>query len=85
MKQFLPISRADMEAQGIKQLDFVYVIGDAYVDHPPSGTRSSAEYYRQTVLRWESFRSRTGRSGQHHYSGRTKTWIYRNRRKYGSW
>ena len=61
MKQFLPISRADMEAQGIKQLDFVYVIGDAYVDHPPSGTRSSAEYYRQTVLRWESFRSRTGK------------------------
>ena len=37
MKQFLPISRADMEAQGIKQLDFVYVIGDAYVDHPSFG------------------------------------------------
>ena len=33
MKQFLPISRADMQAQGIEQLDFVYVIGDAYVDH----------------------------------------------------
>ncbi len=26
-----------MEAQGIKQLDFVYVIGDAYVDHPSFG------------------------------------------------
>ena len=37
MKQFLPISRADMEAQGIEQLDFVYVIGDAYVDHPSFG------------------------------------------------
>ena len=37
MKQFLPISRADMKAQGIKQLDFVYVIGDAYVDHPSFG------------------------------------------------
>ena len=61
MKQFLPISRADMEAQGIKQLDFVYVIGDAMWIIHPSGTRSSAEYYRQTVLRWESFRSRTGK------------------------
>ena len=37
MKQFLPISRADMQAQGIEQLDFVYVIGDAYVDHPSFG------------------------------------------------
>lgn len=34
---FLPVSRADMEAQGIEQLDFVYVIGDAYVDHPSFG------------------------------------------------
>lgn len=34
---FIPISRADMEAQGIAQLDFVYVSGDAYVDHPSFG------------------------------------------------
>ena len=35
---FLPISKQDMEARGIEQLDFVYVIGDAYVDHPSFGT-----------------------------------------------
>ena len=34
---FLPISRQDMEAQGIDQFDFVYVIGDTYVDHPSFG------------------------------------------------
>ena len=34
---FLPISREDMAKQGIEQLDFVYVIGDAYVDHPSFG------------------------------------------------
>ncbi len=34
---FLPISQEDMERQGIAQLDFVYVIGDAYVDHPSFG------------------------------------------------
>ena len=30
---FLPVSREDMKKQNIDQLDFVYVIGDAYVDH----------------------------------------------------
>lgn len=34
---FLPISKQDMVAQGIAKLDFVYVIGDAYVDHPSFG------------------------------------------------
>ena len=35
--QFLPISKEDMMARNISQLDFVYVIGDAYVDHPSFG------------------------------------------------
>lgn len=35
--QFLPISKQDMEERGLNQLDFVYVIGDAYVDHPSFG------------------------------------------------
>ena len=34
---FLPIFRQDMKEQGIEQLDFVYIIGDAYVDHPSFG------------------------------------------------
>lgn len=34
---FLPISKEDMDKRGIIQLDFVYVIGDAYVDHPSFG------------------------------------------------
>lgn len=34
---FLPLSREDMEKRGISQFDFVYVIGDAYVDHPSFG------------------------------------------------
>lgn len=36
-KGFLPISKEDMAKQKIEQLDFVYVIGDAYVDHPSFG------------------------------------------------
>ncbi|MDE7047506.1 MAG: YgiQ family radical SAM protein [Lachnospiraceae bacterium] len=34
---FLPVSRQDMIKQGIEELDFVYVIGDAYVAHPSFG------------------------------------------------
>lgn len=34
---YLPISRTDMNIRGWKQCDFVYVVGDAYVDHPSFG------------------------------------------------
>ena len=34
---FLPICRKDMEDRNISQFDFVYIIGDAYVDHPSFG------------------------------------------------
>lgn len=34
---FLPISKQDMIDRGIEQFDFVYVCGDAYVDHPSFG------------------------------------------------
>ncbi len=37
MPEFLPISRSDMDARGWEQCDFVYIIGDAYVDHPSFG------------------------------------------------
>jgi uncharacterized radical SAM protein YgiQ len=37
MNQFLPISPQDLKERGIEQLDFVYIIGDAYVDHPSFG------------------------------------------------
>ncbi len=34
---FLPVSREDMTALGWEQADFIYVSGDAYVDHPAFG------------------------------------------------
>ncbi len=34
---FLPVCRQDLIERGIDQLDFVYIIGDAYVDHPSFG------------------------------------------------
>lgn len=35
---FLPISMADLKSRGIEQLDFIFITGDAYVDHPTFGT-----------------------------------------------
>ena len=35
---FLPVNRKEMLAQGMQQMDFVYVCGDAYVDHPSFGS-----------------------------------------------
>lgn len=35
---FLPVNRKEMEERGWKQPDFVYVTGDAYVDHPSFGS-----------------------------------------------
>ena len=37
MNRFLPVSQADMKERGINQFDFIYIIGDAYVDHPSFG------------------------------------------------
>ena len=37
MSGFLPITKKEMRERGITQFDFVYVIGDAYVDHPSFG------------------------------------------------
>ena len=37
MKDFLPICRQDMEKRGWEQCDFIYIIGDAYVDHTSFG------------------------------------------------
>lgn len=36
-QEFLPISKEDMQQRGWEQVDFVYVSGDAYVDHPSFG------------------------------------------------
>lgn len=49
---FMPISKKDMQDRGIDQLDFVYIIGDAYVDHPSFGVAIISrllEYHGYTV------------------------------------
>ena len=59
---FLPISRADMTARGWDAPDFVYVTGDAYVDHPSFGVAIisrvlEAAGYRVAILSQPDYKS----------------------------
>lgn len=61
MKQFLPISPEEIAERGWEQLDFLFVSGDAYVDHPSFGPAVicrvlEAQGYKVALLcqpRWE--------------------------------
>ena len=59
---FLPIDRAGMEARGWDRPDFVYVTGDAYVDHPSFGVSIisrvlEAEGFRVAILSQPDYKS----------------------------
>lgn len=59
--EFLPISKADMEARGWYYCDFLLVTGDAYVDHPSFGTAIIARVlehagFRVAILSQPDFR-----------------------------
>ena len=60
--QFLPICRADMDARGWDRPDFVYVTGDAYVDHPSFGVSIisrvlEAKGFRVAILSQPDYKS----------------------------
>ncbi len=59
---FLPLTRADMDARGWDRPDFVYVTGDAYVDHPSFGVSIisrvlEAEGFRVAILSQPDYKS----------------------------
>ena len=59
---FLPVNRADMEARGWDAPDFVYVTGDAYVDHPSFGVAIISRVledagYRVAILAQPDYKS----------------------------
>lgn len=60
-KGYLPICKEDMIKRGWDQVDFVYVSGDAYVDHPSFGHAIITRILNHTDIRWGSLRSRTGK------------------------
>ena len=59
---FLPVNKKEMLQKGWDQADFVYVTGDAYVDHPSFGVSIisrvlEAEGYRVAVLSQPDYKS----------------------------
>ncbi len=59
---FLPVSHADMKARGWDRPDFVYVTGDAYVDHPSFGVSIISRVledagYRVAILAQPDYKS----------------------------
>ena len=60
MMDFLPVSRKEMNERGWDQVDFVYISGDAYVDHPSLVMPSSQGCWNPVATEWESLHSRTG-------------------------
>lgn len=60
--EFLPVSAAEMKERGWDAPDFVYVTGDAYVDHPSFGVSIISRVlenagYRVAILAQPDFRS----------------------------
>ena len=61
-KAFLPVNMQDVRDRNWQEVDFVYVTGDAYVDHPSFGaaiiTRVlEAEGYRVAMLAQPDYKS----------------------------
>ena len=61
-RDFLPINAADVKERGWSEVDFVYVTGDAYVDHPSFGTAIisrvlESEGFRVAILAQPDYKS----------------------------
>ena len=59
---FLPVTREEMKERGWERPDFVYITGDAYVDHPSFGPTIigrvlEAEGYRVAILAQPDWRT----------------------------
>ena len=61
-RDFLPVSVSDVSERGWAEVDFVYVTGDAYVDHPSFGVAIisrvlEAEGFRVAILSQPDYKS----------------------------
>ena len=61
-RDFLPLTAKDVKDRGWSEVDFVYVTGDAYVDHPSFGVSIisrtlEAEGFRIAILSQPDYKS----------------------------
>lgn len=57
---FLPTTREEMLEQGFDEVDFVYVCGDAYVDHPSFDVPLLRVRFRHMAIVVQFWHSLTG-------------------------
>ena len=57
---FLPVTKKELLETGVSQPDFVYVVGDAYVDHPSFGAAIISRLLESQGYSWQCCRSRIG-------------------------
>ena len=77
MHEFLPVTAQEMKDRGWEQVDFVYLTGDAYVDHPSFGMR----HYQQasgkpTATGLGSFLSLTGGRKKVSRCSGNRAWVF---------
>ena len=75
MTHFLPVTMQELLETGVSQPDFVYITGDAYVDHPSFGaaiiTRLlESQGYSVAVLSQQAETGVSGDRRQHRLHGR---------------
>ena len=51
MQDFLPVTKKEMKQRGWEQVDFAYITGDAYVDHPSFGAAVIGRILEEEGLR----------------------------------
>ena len=81
---FLPINKKEMRERGWKQADFVYVCGDAYVDHPSFGAAIITRLLEDAGYK-VAFIAQPDWNDENSIAvcGEPKTGIYRVGRQYG--
>ena len=64
-----------MEDRGWDQVDFVYVTGDAYVDHSSFGTAIISRLLEAGAIKWELSLSRLAQEGEYCHIWRASPWL----------
>ena len=76
MQDFLPVTREDMKSRGWDELDFVYVTGDAYVDHPSFGSAIIGRLLESRGYRVGMILSLTGERKRASRCSGNRAWVF---------
>ena len=73
---FLPVTKKELLETGVSQPDFVYVVGDAYVDHPSFGAGITG------LFRGNDAAAGLAENQGHHAVWKAQAGIFGDRRQY---